>query len=365
MSDSKTLAKAKRPLMMAGLLLAVVLVASWLYKRSYTIYLDDAHIASNIVSLSSRVPGWIVDMPASGGQTVSKDTLLIQMDSRQTELSLKTIELKIANQQLAIERARAQLQLVGSNVDNQFAASVAAVERSQATLKKAASVVTAAESNFERSKRMWQKKLISAQVWEDAQLEHSKSRHAYDEAEAQLHQLESAMSQAKAALQEREIQTKTLGILVRELELLHVEKNDTEIALSDRKIYSPLKTAVIDKTFVHAGEFMPAGRRLLMLHDPNDIWIKANIKETQVRHVSVGDKATVSVDAYPSRQFTAVVERIDHATSSQFALLPNPNPSGNFTKVTQRLSLRLAIEQEDGLLKPGMMVEVEIDTRDQ
>lgn len=365
MSDRPTLKNAKRPMILVAALIAIVLIGNWLYKRSYTIYLDDAHIASNIVSLSSRMPGWIVEMPASGGQTVSKDTLLIQMDSRQTELSLKTIELKIANQQLSIERSRAQLQLVGSNVDNQFAASVAAVERSQASLKKAASVVTAAESNFERSKSMWQKKLISAQVWEDTQLEYSKSRHAYDEAEAQLHQLESAMSQAKAALQEREIQTKTLAILERELELLQVEKHDTEIALSDRKIFSPLETAVIDKTFVHAGEFMPAGRRLLMLHDPNDIWIKANIKETQVRHVSIGDTATVSVDAYPDKNFSAVVERIDHATSSQFALLPNPNPSGNFTKVTQRLSLRLAIEQEDGLLKPGMMVEVEIDTRDE
>ncbi len=363
-SKQKLSANKKRPLIIASSLIALILIGQWLYKRSYTVYLDDAHIASNIVSLSSRVPGWIVEMPVNSGQTVDRDTLLIQMDSRQTELSLKTIELKIANQQLSIERARAQLQLVGSNVDNQYAASVAAVERNQASLKKAASVVSAAQSNFERSKSMWQKKLISAQVWEDAQLEHSKSRHAYDEAEAQLHQLESAMSQAKAALQEREIQTKTLAILERELELLQVEKHNTEIALNDRKIYSPLTTAVVDKTFVHAGEFMPAGRRLLMLHDPNDIWIKANIKETQVRHISVGDKASVSVDAYPDKNFTAIVERIDHATSSQFALLPNPNPSGNFTKVTQRLSLRLAIEQEEGLLKPGMMVEVEIDTRD-
>lgn len=364
-STNSNMAKAKRPVMVAGLLIAIVLVGQWIYKRSYTVYLDDAHIASNIISISSRVPGWIVSMPINSGQKVNQKTLLIQMDSRQTELALKTIELKIANQQLSIERAQAQLQLTGSNVDNQFAASMSAVERSQATLKKAASVVSAAESNFARSKSMWQKKLISAQVWENARLEHAKSRHAYDEAQAQLHQFESAMSQAKAALQEREIQTKTLAILQRELELLQVEKHNTEIALGDRQIYSPLQTAVVDKTFVHAGEFMPAGRRLLMLHDPSDIWIKANIKETQVRHISVGDKASVAIDAYPDKKFTAVVERIDHATSSQFALLPNPNPSGNFTKVTQRLSLRLAIAQEDGLLKPGMMVEVEIDTRDQ
>lgn len=348
----------------AGLLIALVLIGQWIYKRSHTVYLDDAHIASNIVAIASRVPGWIVELPIHSGQEVDRNTVLAQMDARQTELSLQTIDLKISNQELSIERARTQLQLVGENVDNQFNASAAAVDHSQASLKKSASVLAAAQSNYDRSESMWEKKLISAQRWDTARLDLSKSRHAYDEATARLHQVQSEMSRSKAALQEREIQTKTLEILQRELELLHVEKNDTQLSLNDRKIHSPLAKAVIDKTFVHAGEYVPAGRRLLMLHDPLDIWIQANVKETEVRHIRIGAQAKVYVDAYPGEEFIATVERIDHATTSQFALLPNPNPSGNFTKVTQRLSLRLAIDQKDGLLKPGMMVEVEIDTRD-
>ena len=102
---------------------------------------------------------------------------------------------------------------------------------------------------------------------------------------------------------------------------------------------------------------------LLMLHDPRDIWISANIKETDVRHIKPGLPADVHVDAYPERTFTARVERINNATTSEFALLPNPNPSGNFTKVTQRLQVVLSIEQQENLLKPGMMVTVDIDTR--
>ncbi|MCV6627026.1 MAG: efflux RND transporter periplasmic adaptor subunit, partial [Cellvibrionaceae bacterium] len=302
-------------------------------------------------------------LPISSGQRVDQQTILAKMDARQTELSLRTIELKIANQKLSIERAQTQLQLVTENVDNKYKSAIAAVERAKASLKKAKSVLDAAQNNYDRSASMWQKKLISAQRWDAVKLDLSKSRHAHDEATAALHQIESDNSRAKAALQERTIQTKTLEIAQRQLELLEVEKNNTLIALSDREIRSPLETAVIDKTFVHAGEFVPAGRRLLMLHDPNDIWIQANVKETQVRHIRVGAKAKVSVDAYPDETFAATVERIDHATTSQFALLPNPNPSGNFTKVTQRLSLRLGIEQRDGLLKPGMMVGVEIDTR--
>jgi membrane fusion protein (multidrug efflux system) len=100
-----------------------------------------------------------------------------------------------------------------------------------------------------------------------------------------------------------------------------------------------------------------------MLHNPNDIWVNANIKETEMRHLRLGMKASIRVDAYPDRRFDASVVNIANATSSEFALLPNPNPSGNFTKVTQRLRIKLAVQQVENLLKPGMMVEVTINTR--
>ncbi|MCV6625006.1 MAG: biotin/lipoyl-binding protein, partial [Cellvibrionaceae bacterium] len=98
MNDSSPSKPSNRKrLLFIGLgLIALVFSAQWVYKRSYTVYLDDAHIASNIVSIGSRVPGWIVELPISSGQRVDQQTILAKMDARQTELSLRTIELKIA-----------------------------------------------------------------------------------------------------------------------------------------------------------------------------------------------------------------------------------------------------------------------------
>ncbi len=100
-----------------------------------------------------------------------------------------------------------------------------------------------------------------------------------------------------------------------------------------------------------------------MMHDPEAIWVEANIKETDLASIRLGQPAEVNVDAYPGRVFEARVSLIGNSATSAFALLPNPNPSGNFTKIGQRIPIRLAIRQEGLLLKPGMMVEVSLDTR--
>jgi len=99
------------------------------------------------------------------------------------------------------------------------------------------------------------------------------------------------------------------------------------------------------------------------VHDPKKIWITANVKETDIRKVKLGQTTTVTVDAYPDREFKGRVIAIGNAATSEFALLPTPNPSGNFTKITQRLRVRVAIDQDQKLLRPGMMVEVFIDVR--
>ena len=100
------------------------------------------------------------------------------------------------------------------------------------------------------------------------------------------------------------------------------------------------------------------------MSETTTVWVDVNVKETEFRKLKVGASAKVKVDAYPGRTFEAKVQRLGGAATSQFALLPNPNPSGNFTKVTQRLPVRLAITQQQNLLRPGMMAEVTIDATD-
>ena len=99
------------------------------------------------------------------------------------------------------------------------------------------------------------------------------------------------------------------------------------------------------------------------MHDPNEVWVEANIKETQVGRLKLGQKVLVAVDAYPDDTFTGRVSRIGSATTARFALLPTPNPSGNFTKITQRVPVKIDIVDPPKPLTPGMMVEVEIDVR--
>jgi membrane fusion protein (multidrug efflux system) len=97
-----------------------------------------------------------------------------------------------------------------------------------------------------------------------------------------------------------------------------------------------------------------------MFHDPKKLWISANIKETDVAKLALGKKAEVLVDAFPNAPLEATLSRIGSAATSQFALLPNPNPSGNFTKITQRIEVRFELPETSLALKPGMMVELKI-----
>ena len=129
--------------------------------------------------------------------------------------------------------------------------------------------------------------------------------------------------------------------------------------LADHTINSPI-AGVIDETFINPGEYVYPGQRILMLHNPAELWIKANVKETEIRHISVNSPVLIAVDAWPEKTFYGRIERIGEAATSQFALLPSPNPSGNFTKITQRLEVRIGIDDPQGLLKPGMMVELQI-----
>ena len=133
--------------------------------------------------------------------------------------------------------------------------------------------------------------------------------------------------------------------------------------LADHVVRSPI-AGVIDEVFIDPGEYVAQGQRVLMLHDPDVYWVKTNVKETDLRHLRVGKSAEVEVDAFPDRTYTATIERIGNAATSEFALLPNPNPSGNFTKITQRVEVKLTFDEPDPRLRPGLMVQVKIPKAD-
>ena len=108
------------------------------------------------------------------------------------------------------------------------------------------------------------------------------------------------------------------------------------------------------------GRELSIGQRIAMFHDPHKIWVEANVKETAIGQLKPGMPVEVRIDAYPGRVFSGEIYRIGQAATSKFALLPDPNPSGNFTKITQRLPVRIVLAEKDLTLRPGMMAEVTI-----
>jgi membrane fusion protein (multidrug efflux system) len=182
--------------------------------------------------------------------------------------------------------------------------------------------------------------------------------------EADVAQASASVMEAQADRQRMDVLQGRLASLRFDEERLATQHERQQLDLADRIIKAPSK-GTVDRTFVDPGEYVARGQRLLLMHNSDVVWVEANIKETDIRDVKLGAKANIVIDAYPDLKVVGEVVRIGSAATNQFALLPSPNPSGSFTKITQRLPVKIAIPQTDGLLRPGMMVEVEIAiTRD-
>ena len=205
--------------------------------------------------------------------------------------------------------------------------------------------------------------MVSRQRWEEERTDFRKAEQAFQQAQAEVSAAAAALVVAAADRQQLLVLDNQITMLAHQEEQILSQRDRQELDMRDRIIKSPLN-GVVDKIFVNPSEYVSAGQRLMMVHDPEKIWVAANIKETDLRHVRLGAPATITVDAYPAEVFHGRIMRIGNAATSQFALLPSPNPSGNFTKITQRLAIRISVEPKSGLLRPGMMVEVDIGIDD-
>jgi len=220
--------------------------------------------------------------------------------------------------------------------------------------------LTLARQDLERFRNLFQRRVI-------ARASLDKAESAVTRLESDVHRADADIASSRGEADEAEADKGELTVIERELALLNAREAQLaarvarqEALIAWRAIRAP-RDGVIDRVFVENGEYVGEGRRVMMLHDPQDVWVEANIKETEVRRLKLGQRVSVQVDAYPDDVFVGRVAKIGTAATSQFALLPTPNPSGNFTKVTQRIPVKIIFEEKPRDLAPGMMVEVEID----
>ena len=397
----------------------------WIYFRWHYVSTDDAQVKGNLVNLSAKVPARIERMLVEEGDSVKAGQILVELDPKdylaaraqaQASLEMARQDLGKAIPQLALTRDRVLQGIDTADASSKealeglkFAENDAAlqtdrvqkdIDRARASLKAAQARVIEAKATtdntqkeFERHQELFKNKYIAENARDAAetawQVAQSKYQAALENEREALSQLELAeanqrsielkkqsiriseqvLERAKISLALSREEKKQISIQEKNIEFLKAKVQEAEAALQlaelrlqETKVMSPI-SGVISKRFADQGQLVQSGQPLLVVNNPSEKWVVANVEETKVRKVHQGSKARVEVDAYPGRDFEGQVEFIGSAALSEFALLPAENPSGNFVKITHRLPVRISVKDPDHLLKPGMMVVVAIEAK--
>nr|WP_258162916.1 HlyD family secretion protein [Rhizobium sp. TH2] len=338
-----------RRLVLSALVLAAIGAGSWYghawwINGRFMISTDDAYIAGDITNIAPKVMGYVAKVNVVANQQVKAGDVLVTLDNGDYRIAAEQAEAQIATQRLALKRFDAQIEAAQASVKQAEASQTAL----QATLR-------GAEITLSR-----QQDLATKKAGIRAELDNAKI--AVDQAKANLAGADSAILTAQANISVVSAQKAEAESQIRSLELT---RDKAERDLSFTVLKAPYD-GVIGNLAVQDGDLVSPGQRLAALVPVEQLYIDANFKETQVEGIKPGAKVAIHVDAIDDHVIDGTVESISPASGAVFSLLPPENATGNFTKVIQRLPVRIAIPKaalDTGNLRAGLSVVVDIDSR--
>jgi membrane fusion protein (multidrug efflux system) len=330
---------------LAVLVLALVGIGGWYWwnELRFQQSTDDAYVQSDISVISPKVEGYIKKIRVTENQEVAEGAVLFVIDDRDFAAKVAQAEAAVATEEAMIATYESRLKL------------------QQAMIDQAAATVKSTEADLSRAQL--DHKRYSSLVTSDFA-----SRQRFEQAEADARKAEAAVAKSRAALAAEQNQLAVLSSQRREEEAklqqaranLQLAKNDLENTV----IRAPI-SGVAGNRAGQVGQYVKPGTQLLSLVPLPRVYVTANFKETQLTRMRPGQLAGVSVDAYPNLTIEGRVESFAPATGAQFSLLPPDNATGNFTKIVQRVPVRIALPANGpltGLLRPGLSVTVTVDT---
>ena len=332
---------------------------SWLQHRFAHVVEQDARIASDMVAIASRFDGWLVRVPVSQGQKVAKGDVLIEIDSRASQLKLAELVAQVNETRAQRETLTAELKMTEAQTLHRLEAQRHRVVAGRAATQAARARHAFVQSEYARMQSLASSRVVSSQALEKSAADMKDASEKLAQTTAEFAVAEAQLAEAEAARQQSAVLQRKIEQLEAEEQRLNAVQDQQRLEIADRTVISPI-TGVVDKLFINPGEFVRPGQRLLLVHNPQEVWVDANVRETDVGKIALGAAVKIHVDAYPDRSFDGEVVHIGSSATSQYALLPNPNPSGNFTKIVQRLPIRIKVKEPGELLRPGMMVEIDV-----
>jgi membrane fusion protein (multidrug efflux system) len=378
----------------------------WLHSRGRE-NTDDAQVDGRITQIAARVGGTVIKVDVDNNLQVSGGAVLVQIDPRDYEVAVERARAELADAQanaaaartgvpIAQVETRAGVSTASGGVD-QAEAAVAGAEHeiqvaqanlanAQARLREREATATKTARDVERLRALADKDEIPRQQFDAAVAASDAARASADAAKAEVTAAQSgitvaqqraiasrgAAAQARAGLATARTAPQQLQVTQARAAAADARVKQAEAALKQAELnlaYTTIKApgaGIVSRKAVEPGQVIQPGQPLMALVDLDHIWITANFKETQLKLMQPGQKATVEVDALGGREFDAHVDSIAAATGAKFSLLPPENATGNYVKVVQRIPVKLYLEpgqDPEHRLRPGMSVTPTIYVR--
>ena len=317
----------------------------YVFVGRFYISTDDAYVRANNTMLGARVAGHITAVMPGDNSIVKQGDVIFRIDDGDYRIAVDSARTKIATQQATIDR-----------IGRQITALESAVGQSKAQLVSAEAALKRAGLDFERQQALSTKGFASRATYEVSEASRDQGAAAVRSAQAAYDAARDNVEVTKAQQNEARAQLAEL---------------QTALAKAERDFDFTYVRAPVDGTFsnrlVNVGDMIQAGQRLGNVVPLDDVFIDANYKETQLKRIRPGQPVTIKVDAYGFRKFKGVVDSISAGAGSVFTLLPPDNATGNFTKIVQRVPVRIRVPKsvaKQNLLRAGMSVYTTVDTRE-
>lgn len=356
-------ARLKRPRLLMSLALAallLVLAGRWIADRMATVATTDARIATDLVAVATDISGRITALHVSSGDRVSAGDVLFSIDDREARFRLAEYEAEVARLSAQIERESVRIGLSESKAGSEVAARQAGSSAADAAVEAAKADLDIAQRDFARASDLFNRGLIPQSAYDIARNAQESARQAVSRAEAERATANADQATALVARDEVALIAHELQVLRAALQRAQAQVEGQRVVVDQHQIRSPID-GVVDELFYDVGEHSLRGFRMALMHDPTALWVSANVKETEIRHIQPGARAEIRPDAAPGQVIEGEVGKVGNLTVAEAALMPNPNASGVFTKITQRIEVRIDLPEDTVGLKPGTMVRVKID----
>ena len=304
---------------------------------------DDAYVRGDITPLSAKIEGYVRRVAVNDFQLVKAGDLLVEIDDEDYQARVAQAEADVLGADAAIQNLKARKALQHAEIDQ------------------AGSVIAATEADLDRTKlELARQRTLLANKYGTSQ--------KVEQAQADELRFEANLARDQAELRAQRVQMAVLDTqesqLRAEAKAKRAALNLANIALGYTKIVAPVDGMVSERG-VRAGQYVRAGTQVISVVPLDNVWVIANYKETQLTRVAIGQAAEVTIDTFPGVVVTGRVDSVAPTSGSQFSLLPPDNATGNFTKVVQRIPVKLLLDPANllaGRLRPGMSAVATIDT---